>query len=194
MDTPFPVDDSVAQAIRDEQTVSKDGTSVAPTIEGVKVMSPVNHVDYRGRVFEIYPGESEFWVDPVVYCYAFTIRPMQTKGWGLHLEKDDRYTLIDGEVHTILCDARTESPTHGQVQHVVLSGQGARQLLIPTGVWHMNVNLSDKETLLINHPTKTYVHERPDRLMLPWNTSALPVDVARFFPIQRQFDVSCDCS
>jgi dTDP-4-dehydrorhamnose 3,5-epimerase len=154
----------------------------------------VNHVDHRGRVFEVYPGESEFWVDPVVYCYTFTVRPMQTKGWGLHLEKDDRYTLIDGELLTVLYDARLDSPTHGQVQKVVLSGQGARQLLIPTGVWHMNVNLGGSEAFLINHPTKVYVHEQPDRLMLPWNTSALPVDVAGLFPVQRLFDASCNCS
>lgn len=194
MPAPFPVDDSVAQALRDEQTVTRDGVSVAPSIDGVKTSAPVNHVDHRGRVFEIFPGESDFWVDPVVYCYAFTIRPMQTKGWGLHLEKDDRYTLIDGEVLTVLYDARLESPTHAQIQKVVLSTQGVRQLLIPTGVWHINVNLGSTEAFMINHPTRVYVHERPDRLMLPWDTSALPVDVAGVFPVQRQFDVSCDCS
>jgi dTDP-4-dehydrorhamnose 3,5-epimerase len=194
MDTPFRLDETVVQALRDEQTVTSAGVPVAASIDGVKVFSPVNHVDHRGRVFEVFPGESEFWADPVVYCYAFTVRPMQTKGWGLHLEKDDRYTLIDGELLTILYDARLDSPTHGQVQKVVLSAQGARQLLIPTGVWHMNVNVADREALLINHPTKVYVHEQPDRLMLPWNTSALPVDVAGFFPVQRQFDASCNCS
>jgi dTDP-4-dehydrorhamnose 3,5-epimerase len=194
MDTPFRLDETVVQALRDEQTVTSSGVSVAASIDGVKVFSPVNHVDHRGRVFEVFPGESEFWADPVVYCYTFTVRQMQTKGWGLHMEKDDRYTLIDGELLTVLYDARLDSPTHGQVQKVVLSAQGARQLLIPTGVWHMNVNLGDREAFMINHPTKVYVHEQPDRLVLPWNTSALPVDVAGFFPVQRLFDASCNCS
>jgi dTDP-4-dehydrorhamnose 3,5-epimerase len=194
MDTPFRVDESVARALRDEQTVTKSGQPVATKIDGVKTFTPVNHVDHRGRVFEIFPGASEFWADPVVYCYCFTIRPMQTKGWGLHLEKDDRYTLIDGEVLTLLYDARLDSPTHGAQQRVVLSGQSARQLLIPVGVWHMNVNLAGEEAHLINHPTKVYVHERPDRLTLPWNTSDIPVDVASVFPVQREFDVDCNCS
>jgi dTDP-4-dehydrorhamnose 3,5-epimerase len=56
------------------------------------------------------------------------------------------------------------------------------------------VNLGDREAFMINHPTKVYVHEQPDRLVLPWNTSALPVDVAGFFPVQRLFDASCNCS
>jgi dTDP-4-dehydrorhamnose 3,5-epimerase len=196
METPFRVDESVAQALRDEQTITAEGASVATTISGVQTHSLINHVDHRGRVFEIYPGPSPsgFWVDPVVYCYCFTVRPMQTKGWGLHLEKVDRYTLIDGEVLTILHDARLDSPTHGVTQKVVLSPQSVRQLMIPVGVWHMNVNLGEREVMLINHPTKAYVHEQPDRLMLPWNTSALPIDVAGFFPVQRNFAVDCDCS
>ncbi|MBA2560630.1 MAG: hypothetical protein H0V07_12250 [Propionibacteriales bacterium] len=113
MDFPFAVDETVAQAVRDEQTVTAAGVSVAGKIDGVLTFAPVNHVDHRGRVFEIYPGTSEFWHQPVVYCYSFTIRPYQTKGWGLHLEKDDRYTLIRGEMLTVLYDARLDSPTHG---------------------------------------------------------------------------------
>lgn len=184
VDFPFAVDESVTQAVRDEQTVTAAGESVAGQIEGVLTFAPINHVDHRGRVFEIYPGASEFWHKPVVYCYAFTIRPHQTKGWGLHLEKDDRYTLIRGEVLTVLYDARLDSPTHGRIQKVMLTEQGTRQMLIPTGVWHMNVNVSPDETLLINHPTEVYHHERPDRLTLPWDSPAVPFDLAALYPIQ----------
>jgi len=194
MNDPLQLDDSVAQALRDEQTVTKSGESVSGQIDGVTTFSPVNHVDHRGRVFEVFAGESDFWVDPVVYCYCFTIRVLQTKGWGLHLEKADRYTLIDGEVLTMLYDSRLDSPTHGMQQKVVLSAQSVRQLRIPAGVWHMNVNLGEREALLINHPTKVYVHEHPDRLNLPWNSPELPVDVAGVFPVQRQFSVDCVCS
>lgn len=179
------LDDSVAAATGDRQTVTPDGVSVASTIHGVRTFAPVNHVDHRGRVFEIYPGANEFWTDPVVYCYAFTVRAGQTKGWGLHQEKDDRYTLISGEVLTALYDARVDSPTHGVVQKVVLTPQGTRQLLIPTGVWHMNVNLGTDEALLINHPTRVYHHANPDRLLLPWNAPEIPIEIGEYFPIQH---------
>lgn len=179
------LDETATVSMRDQATVTATGASLASVIDGVVTNAPVNHVDHRGRVFEVYPGgTSEFWKDPVVYCYTFTVRAQQTKGWGLHEFKDDRYTLISGEVLTVLFDARLDSPTHGLVQKVHLSGQGVRQLLIPKGVWHVNLNVSTQESFLINHPTQVYEHGKPDRLLLPWNTDAIPVDVNALLPNQ----------
>ena len=178
------LDNSLSSAQKDHATVTPDGARVEHRIDGVIVSSPVNHVDHRGRVFEIYAGETDAWVEPLVYCYAFTVRPNQVKGWGLHLEKDDRYTLITGEMLTLLYDARTDSPTHGVVQKVTLSGQGARKLLIPRGVWHLNIALGDVEVHMINHPTAVYHHGGPDRYLLPLNTPEIPVDVNAFWPRQ----------
>lgn len=172
-------------AARDRATVTTTGQSIAQEIDGVVTLSPVNHVDHRGRVFEVYnPNDAQFWAKPVVYCYSFTVREGQTKGWGLHERKDDRYTLIDGEVLTVLYDARVNSPTHALVQKVTLSPQGVRGLLIPAGVWHFNVNVGDSEAFLVNHPTEVYVHHQPDRLLLPWNAEEIPVDLEALFPNQ----------
>lgn len=113
------------------------------------------------------------------------MRVNQVKGWGLHLEKEDRYTILKGENMTVMYDARLDSPTHGAVQRVYLSEQGVRQVTIPTGVWHMNVNIGETEAIMINHPTEVYDHERPDRLLLAWDTDRIPVDLAGFFPIQH---------
>jgi dTDP-4-dehydrorhamnose 3,5-epimerase len=180
------VDKSLSASLRDSATVNSAGESLAAGISGVRTHSPVNHVDHRGRVFEIYAGDSEHWVEPLTYCYAFTVRPGQTKGWGLHEKKDDRYTLITGEVMVVLYDARVDSPTRGLVQKVVLTAEGIRQIVIPMGVWHCNICLSDNEAYLINHPTAVYQHGAPDRLLLPWNTTEIPVDLSQFFPNQRK--------
>lgn len=180
------LDETATSGRRDRATVTESGQSLAPCLSGVVTTSPVNHVDHRGRVFEIFPGgETEFWAAPVVYCYAFSVRSHQIKGWGLHEHKDDRYTLLTGEILTLLYDARTDSPTHGQGQQVTLSPEGTRQLLIPAGVWHLNVNLAPHESMLINHPTQRYDHAQPDRLLLPWDSTAIPIDVESFLP--RQF-------
>ncbi|MFN8170821.1 MAG: dTDP-4-dehydrorhamnose 3,5-epimerase family protein [Candidatus Nanopelagicales bacterium] len=187
-----PLDNSYAAATADTATVTKDGRRLESRIDGVRTAASVVHSDHRGRVYEIYAGADDFWSEPIVYCYAFTVRANQVKGWGLHLEKHDRYTLISGELTTVLYDARLESPTHGAVQRVTLSEQGVRRLHIPRGVWHMNINVSERETHLINHPTEVYHHERPDRLLLPWNTSEIPFDVATMFPVQLTAAV-CDC-
>jgi len=189
----FRLDSTVDAAVGDIQTVTSDGKQVGTTIDGVQMFAPTNHVDHRGRVFEIFPGMNDYWKDPVVYCYAFSVRHQQVKGWGLHREKDDRYTLITGELMTVLFDARLDSPTHGVVQKVTLSPQGIRQLLIPTGVWHMNVNIGESEVHLINHPTQVYHHANPDRLLLPWNTREISVDIAEFFPKQNISTVFNEC-
>lgn len=180
-DTPDP---SILAARRDVATVTRSGQSLAQSIHGVSTVSPVNHVDHRGRVFEIYSGDSSHWEQPLVYCYAFTVRPGLTKGWGLHEHKDDRYTLISGELLTVLYDARVDSPTHGLVQKVTLTAEGIRQLRIPTGVWHLNVCLSPTEAYLINHPTQVYDHGAPDRLLLPWDSPEIPFDARSVFPAQ----------
>lgn len=180
-------------AQKDHQTVDSGGRSILPKINGVKVNTPVIHSDHRGRLFEVYPGPNEFWSEPVVYCYMFSIRVNQVKGWGLHTKKTDRYTLISGEIMTLLYDARLDSPTHGSVMKVILSDQGARQLLIPVGVWHMNVNIAETESRLINHPTEAYQHSNPDRLLLDWDAKEIPVDVASHFPIQGTTVSTRDC-
>lgn len=179
-----PLDPTVQAALTDVATVTRTGQRIESMIDGVRTSAPVVHADHRGRVFEIFAGDDDFWTEPVVYCYAFTIRRDQAKGWGLHQEKDDRYTLISGELTTVLYDARLESPTHGVVQKLTLTEQGTRRLLIPRGVWHMNINVAEAETHLINHPTEVYHHDKPDRLLLPWDSSAIPFDVASVFPVQ----------
>lgn len=177
-------DPTIEAARRDVATVTPTGELLAHTIDGVITGAPVNHVDHRGRVFEIFGSAAHQYEKPVVYCYGFTVRPGLTKGWGLHEHKDDRYTLISGEVLTVLYDARVDSPTHGVVQKVVLTPEGTRQLLIPTNVWHLNICLSPVEAFLINHPTEVYDHGAPDRLLLPWNTPEIPFDASALFPTQ----------
>jgi len=53
MDAPFRLDDTVEASLQDLQTVTSSGQSVAPVITGVKTYAPTNHVDHRGRLFEV---------------------------------------------------------------------------------------------------------------------------------------------
>lgn len=161
-----------------------DGTSVAATIEGVKVRASPLHVDHRGSVFEIFEGEGDYWESPVVYAYQFSVRPGLVKGWGLHEHKLDRYTIISGEVLVALYDTRPDSPTHGVLQKIVMGDRGARNVTIPTHVWHLNLNLGLDEARLINFPTEVYHHEAPDRLLLPWDTDEIPLDVRALLPLR----------
>ena len=64
----------------------------------------------------------------------------------------------------------------------MLSERGIRQVWIPRGVWHLHFNPTPHETYIVNFPTEPYQHDAPDRLMLPWDTDELPVDVSVYLP------------
>lgn len=168
---------------RDVQTVTSDGVPIAAVIDGVRIRSTPHHVDHRGTVFEIFEGINDYWDEPIVYSYQFSVRPGQVKGWGLHEKKRDRYTIISGEVLLFLYDPRTDSPTRGASRKLVLSDRGVRQVTIPQGVWHLSVNVGAIEAYLINFPTEVYHHAAPDRLLLPYDSPEIPVDIRAHLPL-----------
>lgn len=172
-------------APRDPATVSRAGESLRPVVEGVRTRRHPNHVDHRGRVMEIVNGDAAYWDEPVVFTYLFTVRVGQVKGWGIHETKRDRYCIVAGEMLVVLWDGRRDSPTHGMEQAVMLSPEGEQMLTIPIGVWHIDINVGTSECRVINHPTKPYDYENPDRRLLPWDTDQIPVDLRRYFPLQH---------
>ncbi len=156
---------------------SLDASVPRGDIEGVIVERAVEHIDHRGRVFEFFNGDSGVFEGPIVFGHCFTILPKTLKGWGAHLNKDDRYCLIAGEVLTVLFDSRKSSPTFGFIQEVWLSPEKDRKLRIPAGVWHLSINQTDSEVFLIDLPTQPYNHDEPDKIWLPWNTEKIPYTV-----------------
>ena len=174
--------DLIGPGERDIQTVTREGKPTVPGIEGVILRSPVTHVDHRGALHEIYNGDPADWPDPAVYVYQTSVFPGQIKGWARHEVKVDRYALSSGELLVLLWDGREHSPTYGNQQRVMLTARGVRQLTIPVGVWHLLANIGDVETHVINLPTERYHHEKPDRILLPWDSDEIPVDVRSFLP------------
>jgi dTDP-4-dehydrorhamnose 3,5-epimerase len=90
--------------------------------------------------------------------------------------------LIVGELLVLLHDARPGSPTEGVTQSIVLSPVGARQVRIPVGVWHLLANVGTDRAYFVNLPTEPFHHDAPDRILLPWDTVELPVDVRSHLP------------
>ncbi len=172
----------VGPDLHEKPTVTSTGESVLKSIDGVIVRTPVTHVDHRGALFEIFNGDPELWPDPVVYAYQTSIFPGVVKGWFRHEVKTDRYTIVDGEITVLLYDGREDSPTHGLSQRISLSPRSARQVVIPVGIWHLLFNPGPEEAQLINMPTAKYRHDRPDRLILPWDSPEIPVDVRGYLP------------
>jgi dTDP-4-dehydrorhamnose 3,5-epimerase len=178
--TPVPAEPASEIGVPDVQTVTRTGEPTLRTIDGVVVHTPVTHVDHRGWVFEIHNLDPALGAEPVVWVYADMVRPGQVKGWARHVTKIDRYTVLSGDLLVLLHDGREDSPSHGVTQSVVLSPAGPRQLRIPVGVWHLIATIGTEETHFVNLPTEPYHHEAPDRILLPWDTDEIPVDVQHY--------------
>jgi dTDP-4-dehydrorhamnose 3,5-epimerase len=159
---------------QDKQTVTPDGESIEKLPAGVKFHDIVTHVDERGSVCEVFDPRWGWHPDPLVFSYVFTIRPGIIKGWGMHKEHEDRYFILFGEMEAILYDERPDSPTRGLVAKVVLSEYRRRLMNIPTGVWHADRNIGNKDVVVINFPTIQYDHTSPDKYRLPLNNDKIP--------------------
>jgi dTDP-4-dehydrorhamnose 3,5-epimerase len=155
-------------------TVSADGESLAQLPEGVTFRDVPTHADARGTVCEIFDERWDWHPDPLVFVYMFTLRPGQTKGWGMHKLHEDRYFILAGELEVVMYDEREDSPTRGLVASVILTEYRRRLMNVPAGVWHANRNLGSKEVIVVNCPTTPYDHAAPDKYRLPLDTDRVP--------------------
>jgi dTDP-4-dehydrorhamnose 3,5-epimerase len=126
-----------------------EGESVQRLPEGVTFRDAVTHIDDRGTVTELFDQRWGWHKDPLVFTYAFTIRPGMIKGWCMHKEHEDRYFVLFGELEVIFYDGPPDSPTHGEVSSVVLSEYRRRLMTIPTHIWHANRNIGTRDVVAL---------------------------------------------
>jgi dTDP-4-dehydrorhamnose 3,5-epimerase len=164
----------VADATRDASTVSTSGESRMVVPDGVIFRDAVTHVDDRGSLCELFDPRWGWSHEGLVYAYVTTLRPGMIKGWGMHLEHEDRYFILYGELEVVLYDDREGSPTRGLVSTIYLTELRRGLMNIPEGVWHAIRNVGNKDVTVINFPTKPYDHENPDKYRLPIDTDQIP--------------------
>jgi dTDP-4-dehydrorhamnose 3,5-epimerase len=160
--------------VKDKKTVGADGDSAAKLPVGVSFHDVTTHVDERGSLVELYDLRWGWHGAPLVFAYAFTIRPGMIKGWAVHEKHDDRYFIMSGEIEVVLYDEREGSATKGLVAKVVMTEYRRRLMSIPIGVWHAVRNIGSKDAMAINFPTTPYEHEDPDKFRLPVDTDKIP--------------------
>ena len=159
---------------KDKQTVTPEGKPLQKLPEGVKIREIPTQVDERGFVVEMYDLRWKWHPAPLVFSYAFSIRPGMIKGWGVHKKHEDRYFILFGEMETVLYDERESSPTKGLVSKIYLTEYNRRLISIPAGVWHADRNVGNKDVVVVNFPTIPYDHEDPDKHRLPLDTDKIP--------------------
>ena len=96
------LDQTLAAAVQDVPTVTPQGVPVRRLTHGVTIRRLPTHTDARGTVTELFDQRWGFHPDPLVFSYAFTIRPGVVKGWSLHRRHEDRYAILQGEMALVL--------------------------------------------------------------------------------------------
>ncbi len=168
------LDQTLAGAARDGQTVSAEGKTIRPLVEGVSIRDVPTHIDERGSVVEICDPRWGFHPSPMVFAHCFTIRPGYVKGWGLHKTHEDRYFILQGDMELVLYDPRPESSSYGLVCKILMSESNRRLVNIPKFVWHAEQNIGDKDVVVIDLPTEPFNHANPDKYRLPIDTPLIP--------------------
>ena len=155
--------DVLPDAPRDEPTVDESGRRIDPGIEGVVLERLTAHHDHRGALAELIDPRKPFWSEPIVYAYAFTVRPGRIKGWGMHRLQADRYAILSGSLRVVLHDGRVGSPSHGRFAEFHFTDEAPGLLRIPPGVWHADQNWGETDARVVNFPTRAYDHAAPDK-------------------------------
>jgi dTDP-4-dehydrorhamnose 3,5-epimerase len=168
------LDQTLAAATRDAQTVTPEGKPLAPLIEGIKIREVRTHCDARGSVVEIFDKRWGWHSAPVSSLHCFTVRPGFVKGWSLHEHHEDRYMILQGEMELVLFDPRPNSSTYGKVGKILMSERHRCLVNIPAYVWHADQNIGVTDVVVIDMPTAPYNHENPDKWRLPIDTPLIP--------------------
>jgi dTDP-4-dehydrorhamnose 3,5-epimerase len=161
-------------ATADKPTVTPSGVPLRRLTHGVTIRKLVTHTDARGSVTELFDPRWGYHPDPLLFAYAFSIRPNVVKGWNLHRKHEDRYAILQGEMELVLFDPRPDSPTYNEVCRIVLTEKDRCIVNVPIDVWHADYNIGDKDVVMINFPTMQYDYAAPDKWRLPIDTPLIP--------------------
>jgi dTDP-4-dehydrorhamnose 3,5-epimerase len=118
------------------------------SIEGVYVIEPTVFGDERGYFMETY-HQGEFKEAGLDLNFVQDNQSKSTKGVirGLHFQyknpQGKLVRVIKGEVFDVAVDLRSNSPTYGKWEGVILSEENKKQFYVPEGFAHGFVALSD---------------------------------------------------
>lgn len=161
-------------AVKDVQTVDREGRSIAPRIEGVVVRPLTTIPDERGSVCALYDPAWGVHPGAIVYAYQVTVRPGRIKGWVHHKLQDDRIVTTFGAAQWVLYDGRPDSPTHGMINELCVTEHNRAVFTIPAFVWHAVRNVGTTDVIFVNLPTRPYDHANPDKYRLPIQNDLIP--------------------
>ena len=148
-------------------------------LEGVKLIKPNVHEDYRGTNFESYNASeyykipNQFVVDSISTSRKHVLR-------GIH--GDHRTTklisCLYGTIYFVVLDCRSGSKTFHQWQAYTLSDRNKYQVLVPPGFGNAHLVMSDE--CVFSYKLDQH-YERSSQFTLRWNDDQFNI----YWPIKH---------
>ena len=166
-------------------TKLKDCVIIEPNIFG----------DDRGFFLEIFQAERYSQLAGINLPFVQDNHSRSSRGVlrGLHFQKTKPQgklvRVVRGEVYDVALDIRNGSPTFGQWEGIILSGENKRQFWVPPGFAHGFLVLSD--TADFEYKCTDY-YDPSDEGSILWNDPDLDIPWPLADPILSNKDASAD--
>jgi dTDP-4-dehydrorhamnose 3,5-epimerase len=106
-------------------------------LDGVEVKELEGHADDRQVFREIIRASDGFFREGFGQLSYALMHPGTAKAWHVHRQQVDWWYVATGALRLALYDTRPSSPTHGQIQEMLLGPEyGHKVVRIPPGVAH----------------------------------------------------------
>ena len=106
-------------------------------IHGVEIKELVTHADERGFFREVIRASDGIFPEGFGQWSHTMSYPGVAKAWHVHQKQTDWWYVAVGVIKAALYDTRADSPTHGEIQELLMGeGQPSAVLKIPPGVAH----------------------------------------------------------
>jgi dTDP-4-dehydrorhamnose 3,5-epimerase len=146
-------------------------------IDGVKIKKLRVVPDARGRLGEIFRSDDPDF-EKFGQVYFTTTYSGVVKGWHLHMRQCDHFACIRGTMKVALFDVRESSSTTFWLNEFYIGEHNPCLVVVPPGIYHGWMCVSDKEAYIVNVPDKKYNYKKPDEIRVApfgvinynWNT------------------------
>jgi len=145
-------------------------------IEGVIVKEIKKFIDDRGYFSELVRTDWSELIqnDNIVQVNLSHSYPSIVRAWHRHLRGQiDYFLCIQGAIKVCAYDDRNNSPTHGELDEIVLSEDSFKVARIPGILWHGYKVVGMKPAKVLYLVTKLYKYNDPDEERRPWNDKSI---------------------
>jgi len=126
------------------------------------VKTLTTHLDDRGYLYEMLRADDPFF-QRFGQVYLSATYPDVVKGFHQHQIQTDHIVCVQGQIKLVLIqEANAFGATEGEVEEHHLSPMAPKMIVIPPGIWHGWMCISEEPALVVNISSHVFNREKPD--------------------------------